>query len=65
MKLQVSRQLLNYKKKRYGFNQVAVILSSTDLEERIRGGMSMSLMAFVTDSRPNLQSSGSILRIRL
>jgi hypothetical protein len=65
VKTQVSQQLLNYKKERYGFNQVAVILSSTNLEERIRGGMSMSLTAFVTDSRPNLQSRGSILRIRL
>ncbi len=58
MKTQVSQQLLNYKKERYGFNQVAVILSSTNLEERIRGGMSMSLTAFVTQTLSRICSPG-------
>jgi hypothetical protein len=37
---------------------VAVILSSTDLEERIRGGMSMSSTAFVTQTLGQICSPG-------
>jgi hypothetical protein len=37
---------------------VAVILSSTNLEERIRGGMSMSLTAFVTQTLSQICSPG-------
>jgi hypothetical protein len=56
--MQISQQLLNYKKERYGFNQVAVILSLTDLEERIHGGMSMSSTAFVTQTLGQICSPG-------
>jgi hypothetical protein len=58
VKLQVSQKLLNYKKERYGFNQAAVILSSTDLKERIHGAMSMSSMAFVTQTLGQICSPG-------
>ena len=39
--------LLNYKRKGFGSQQVAVIIRSSDLEERIREGILLSLDAFI------------------
>ncbi len=49
-KTQVLQQLLNYKRERLGFQWVAVILTSNNLEQRICKGMSMSMTTFVTQT---------------
>ncbi len=47
MKTLVLLQLLNYKRERFRFQQVAIILTSNNIEQRICKGMSMSITKFV------------------
>ena len=42
VKMQVARQLLNYKKGRFMNMQVSILLNPSDLDERLREGMAMS-----------------------
>ena len=47
VKTQVARQLLNYKKEKSMHTQVSILLNPSDLDERIREGMVMSLAELV------------------
>lgn len=58
-KSQVSRQLLNYKKERFGFQQVAVIMTTSNLEGRIRDGMQLPSEAFVAQTLSRIHSPGN------
>ncbi len=58
-KTQVSRKLLNYKREWFGFQQVAIILCSSDLEGRIRGGMLVLSDAFMAQTLGRIHSSGN------
>jgi hypothetical protein len=49
-KSQVARQLLNYKKGRYLNMQVSILLNPSDLVERLREGMAMSTLEFVSST---------------
>jgi hypothetical protein len=49
-KLQVARQLLNYKKGKFMNTQVSILLNPSDLDERIREGMAMSTAEFVSST---------------
>ena len=49
-KLQVARQLLNYKKGKFMNTQVSILLNPSDLDERIREGMAMSTPRFVSST---------------
>ena len=59
LKAQVSWQLLNYKRERFGFQQVAVIICSSDLDGRIREEMLLSSGAFVAQTLSQIHSSGN------
>jgi hypothetical protein len=53
VKTKVSRQLLNYKMKMFGFQQSAIILGASsilELEQMIHNGMSMTTPKFVTQT---------------
>ncbi len=61
VKTQVSRQLLNYKKEVFEFQQLAIILSASsilELEQMIRDGMSMTMPEFVMQTFVRLCSPG-------
>ncbi len=58
-KARVSLQLLNYKRERFGFQQVAVIIRTSDLERRIHEGMLLSLDAFVAQTLSQIHSPGN------
>jgi hypothetical protein len=50
VKTQVVRQLLNYKKEKFMYTQVSILLNPSDLDERIREGMAMSPAEFVSST---------------
>ncbi len=50
VKTQVARQLLNYKKGRFMNMQVSILLNPSDLDERLREGMTMSTPEFVSST---------------
>jgi hypothetical protein len=58
-KTQVLWQLLNYKRDRFGFQRVAVILTSNSLKQRICKGMSMSMMEFFTQTLSQIYLPGN------
>jgi hypothetical protein len=58
-KTQVLQQLLNYKREQFGYQQVAVILTSNNLEQRICEGMSMSTTEFVTQALTQIYLPGN------
>jgi len=58
-KSHVSRQLLNYKKEHFGFQQVAVIMTTSNLEGRIRDGMQLPSDAFVAQTLARIHSPGN------
>jgi hypothetical protein len=58
-KAQVSRQLLNFKRERFGFQQVAVIMHASDLEGRICEGMLLSPDAFVAQTLSKIHLPGN------
>ncbi len=49
-KMQVARQLLNYKKGKFLNTQVSILLNQSDLDKRLREGMAMSAPKFVTST---------------
>jgi hypothetical protein len=49
-KMQVARQLLNYKKGKFMNMQVSILLNQSNLDERIRDGMTMSAPKFVSST---------------
>ena len=53
-KLQVARQLLNYKKGKFMNTQVTILLNPSDLDKRIREGMAMSTPRFVSSTLLNM-----------
>ena len=64
VKMQVARQLLNYKKGRFMNMQVSILLNPSDLDERLREGMAMSTPEFVSSTllricNPDPSSYGS------
>jgi hypothetical protein len=64
VKMQVARQLLNYKKEKFMNSQVSILLNSSNLDERIREGMAMSAPKFVSSTllricNPDPSSYGS------
>ena len=59
LKAQVSRQLLNYKRERFRFQQVAIIMHSSDLEGRICEGMLLSSDAFIAQTLSPIRSPGN------
>ncbi len=58
-KAQVLWQLLNYKREWFGFQQVAVIMHASDLEERIREGILLSPDAFVAQTLSQIHLPGN------
>jgi hypothetical protein len=64
VKMQVARQLLNYKKEKFMNMQVSILLNPSDLDKRIREGMAMSPAEFVSSTltricAPDPSSCGS------
>jgi hypothetical protein len=49
-KMQVARQLQNYKKGKFMNTQVSILLNQSDLDERIREGIAMSTPKFVSST---------------
>jgi hypothetical protein len=58
-KVQISWQLLNYKREQFRFQQVAVIICTSDLEGRICEGMLLSSDAFVAQTLSRIHSPGN------
>ena len=50
VKMQVARQLLNYKKGRFMIMQVSILFNSSDLDKRLCEGMAMSTPNFVSST---------------
>ncbi len=48
LKTQVARQLRNFKDEKYGNSQVKILLGADELEEKMRAGLSMETVEFVT-----------------
>jgi hypothetical protein len=58
-KAQVLLQLLNYKREQFGFQQVAAIIRTSDLEGRICEGMVLSLDTIVAQTLNQIHSPGN------
>ena len=56
---QVRRQLNNYKDAKYGNSQIKLILDADQLEEKIRMGLSMTTIDFVTSTLSRILSKDS------